>query len=152
MLFAWAGAREVRRNMPKPANRKNKSAANISIKGENIVFGDVNIKNGSFQQKVEKKADLKELEKLFTRLGRQVDEHLEGQNKDDARVALQNIEQEASKGPEADESKIDRWVKFLSEIAPDIVDVMLAALSGPGTAFTTILKKVATRAKAESPK
>jgi hypothetical protein len=138
--------------MPKPAKRKNQPAPNMSIRGENIVVGDVNVKNGSFRQTVVKKTDLKDLENLIKLLDRHVNERLEGNDKDEARVALQNIQQEAQKGSKADESKIDHWIKFLSDMAPDIVDVMLAALTGPGTAFTTIIKKVATRAKAASQK
>lgn len=56
----------------------------------------------------------------------------------------------AEKGAQADQTDLQRWMGNIQKMAPDIVDVILASLGGPLSAVTTILKKVAERAKQTS--
>ena len=63
---------------------------------------------------------------------------------------VNDIESEISKGEQADESFLARRLRNLKKSAPDIADVALSALAGPGAAISTIVKKVAGRIKAES--
>lgn len=67
--------------------------------------------------------------------------------KDELVETVQRIEKEAGKGAAADEGKLGRWVKNIAGMAPDILDVMAAALGGPLSAAGVILQKVVARAK-----
>ena len=48
--------------------------------------------------------------------------------------AVQQIEQEASKGEDANPTKVKRWLRLLGDAAPDILLVTLRALATPGVA------------------
>ncbi len=64
--------------------------------------------------------------------------------------SVRDIENEVVKGEHADESFLARRLRNLKKSAPDIAEVALSALSGPGPAISTIVKKVAEKIKAES--
>ncbi len=68
--------------------------------------------------------------------------------KDELREAVQHLEKETAKGDQANEGRLERWVNHLAGMAPDILEVMGAALSGPLSAAGVILKKVIERAGA----
>lgn len=67
--------------------------------------------------------------------------------KDELRDAVQHVEKEAAKGEAASEGRLERWVKHLAGMAPDILEVMGAALGGPLSAAGLILKKVIAKAQ-----
>lgn len=72
-------------------------------------------------------------------------------DKDEIQDTVKRIEKEtAEKGPAADESKLERWVKNIGGMAPDILEVMASAFGGPVSAAGTILKKVIERAKSQA--
>jgi hypothetical protein len=68
-------------------------------------------------------------------------------DKEEITETVQKIEQEVKKGNQANDSKLKRWMENLNKMAPDIVDVILASLSGPVSGLTAVLKKVAEHAK-----
>ena len=51
---------------------------------------------------------------------------------------------------DANESFLSRRLRNLKKTAPDIADVALAALAGPGSAISTSVKKVAKKLKSEA--
>ncbi len=63
---------------------------------------------------------------------------------------VNDIESEITKGEQADESFLARRLRNLKKSAPDIADVALSALAGPGAAISTIVKKVAEKIKSEA--
>ena len=63
---------------------------------------------------------------------------------------INDIESEIAKGEQANESFLTRRLRNLKKSAPDIADVALSALSGPGAAISMIVKKVAEKIKAEA--
>ncbi|MBL8093361.1 MAG: hypothetical protein JNL73_04275 [Anaerolineales bacterium] len=69
-------------------------------------------------------------------------------DKDEIVETVQRIEKEAAKGDQAEAGKLERWVKNVAGMAPDILEVMAAAFAGPVSAAGTILKKVIERARA----
>lgn len=73
-----------------------------------------------------------------------------GVERDEIAQNVRLIEKESTKAAAADEHKLERWVKHLMEIAPDIVEVLAAAFAGPASAAGTILKKVIERARAQA--
>jgi len=70
-------------------------------------------------------------------------------DKNEIKETVQKIQQEASAGEHANETKLGRWLKFLAGIAPDIFDVTVATLASPAAGFGMIAKKIAARAKSE---
>lgn len=60
---------------------------------------------------------------------------------------IERIQQEVAKGEKANERKLERWLRDLAEMAPDIFDVTVAALTNPAVAVGMVVKKVAEKAK-----
>ncbi len=91
-----------------------------------------------------------EMEKLFKRVHEDIEVRPEDQKVDKAKLENQvkKIETEAAKGERADKVKLERWMKTLAKMAPDIVEVMAASLAGPVAGFTVVFKKIVERANA----
>ena len=62
---------------------------------------------------------------------------------------INDIENEISKGEQVNESFLARRLRNLKKSAPDIAEVALSALAGPGAAISTIVKKLAQKIKEE---
>lgn len=96
--------------------------------------------------------DAKELAVLFEKLYRHVESRPNDPNVDKSEISeiIQKIEKESSKGNDANEMKLGRWVENLGQMAPDILDVVLASLGGPVSGITAVVKKIADRAQQQS--
>lgn len=73
---------------------------------------------------------------------------LPSQEKDDLTAEVREIETAIATG-EAAEPWLARKLRSLKKMAPDIAEVALAALGGPGAAAGAIVKKVAEKVKNE---
>ena len=71
----------------------------------------------------------------------------DGPHKDAAKATIKNLESEARKGDKADESKVNKWINFLAEIAPDVWEVAINTLLNPINGIGTAFIKVAGRAR-----
>lgn len=93
--------------------------------------------------------DAKELTALFEKLYQHIESRPPDPNVDKEEIVetVQKIEQETSKGEQANETKLTRWMDNLNKIAPDVIDVALASLGGPVSGVTAVLKKIADRAR-----
>lgn len=125
----------------------------ISVQGGNAV-GVINASGSArvnLKQQVIQQAS-PEMEKLFKRLHRKIKTRREDPGVDKVKLEKQvkKIEAEAARGPDADQGKLERWVKTLANMAPDIVEVMAASLAGPVAGFTLVFKKIVERARATS--
>jgi len=63
---------------------------------------------------------------------------------------VQKIEKESAKGEEANPNRVERWLKFLADMAPDILEVTAATLANPITGVAAVIRNVAKRASAET--
>ena len=97
-------------------------------------------------------AQVDELSTLFARLYEAINNRPDDPNVDKEEIweTIQKIESESEKQGQANVSKLERWVTYLSSIAPDIVDVILASLGGPVSGFTAVLKKIAQQAHTQT--
>lgn len=125
----------------------------LSIQGENVI-GVINA-SGSSRLNVNQKITHRdqatpEMERLFKRVRKQVRSRPEDPrvDKDTLEKQVKQIEAEAAKGEAANKAKLERWVKTLAQMAPDIVEVMAASLGGPVAGFTVVFKKIVERARA----
>jgi len=131
--------------------RNRTQSPSVTVNGGNAVgyiitsrSSRVNLKQQVIQQ------TSPEMEKLFKRTRRKIKTRREDPKVDKERLESQvkKIETEAAKGPAADPGKLERWVKTLAKMAPDIVEVMAASLAGPVAGFTMVFKKNVERARA----
>lgn len=125
----------------------------ISINGKNVI-GMINA-SGSARVNVDQQIihqSSPEMQKLFKRAHKRIQVRPEDPKVDQAKLENQvkKIEAEAAKGEAADPSKLERWLKTLAKMAPDIVEVMAASLAGPVAGFAVVFKKIVERAKAAS--
>ena len=66
-------------------------------------------------------------------------------DKEDLKVAVEEIATEDKKGEGADESFIARRLRNIQRIAPDILDVVMATIANPAAGFGMVAKKVGER-------
>ena len=123
----------------------------MSIKGENVI-GMINA-NGSARVRVDQKVihqATPNLDKAFKRAHKKIRSRPDDPkaSKQKLENQVKKIEVEAAKGGRADRVKLERWIKTLAKMAPDIVEVMAASLGGPIAGFTVVFKKILERAKA----
>ena len=97
-------------------------------------------------------AEVKEISILFEKLYLAIQTRQEDPNvtKEEINETLKRIENEIGKGNQASQPKLQRWMEYLNNMAPDIVDVILASLGGPVSGITAVLKKVAERAREQA--
>jgi hypothetical protein len=88
-----------------------------------------------------------EIAKAFSLLLQAVNEMPESPEQTMAVTAIQNLEVEARKGENADESNVHKWFSFLAEMAPDIYEVAVNSFSNPILGLSTVFKKVAERGR-----
>jgi len=128
-------------------------SSSMSIKGQNVI-GVINA-SGSARLNVNQQIIHQvtpEMDKLFKSAHKRLSARPEDPKVDQAKLKKQvrKIEAEAAKGEAADQSRLERWLKTLAQMAPDIVEVMAASLAGPVAGFTLVFKKIVERAKAAS--
>jgi hypothetical protein len=72
------------------------------------------------------------------------------QEKADVQAELQEVEQELRKGEQADETFIQRRLRNVKRMAPDILDVVLTTFANPVLGMGMVAKKVAEKMKADA--
>lgn len=95
-------------------------------------------------------ASAQDLAALFNAIYKQIDALPNERNADkpDIKDAVKKIETEAAKGEQGNPNTVERWFKFLKDLAPDILEVTAAALLNPVAGISTTIKKIAEKARA----
>ncbi|HEX7973556.1 MAG TPA: zinc ribbon domain-containing protein [Anaerolineales bacterium] len=93
-----------------------------------------------------------ELAKLFSAIYDRIQARPPDPNTEKPEIAdtVKKIEEETGKGEQANPSRLERLLKTLALMAPDILDVTVATLTNPITGIATVIRKVAEKAKAEA--
>ena len=127
------------------------------VGGDKITVGDISGSDGiaigrGAQATVTKGVSGEELAQLFGNIYQKIEARPEDPDvdKDELVGTVQKIEKEAEKGEKANSKKVERWLKFLAEMAPDILEVTAAALANPVAGVATAIGKIAKRAQAEA--
>jgi len=138
---------------------KKKQSERVDTGGGAYVGGGVQVTDGDFVgrdqivygDKVHGLAG-EELARLFTAVYRQIETRPEDPDvdKEELTETVQKVEKEAAKGEAANPSKVERWLKTLALMAPDILEVTAACLLNPVAGVATVIRKVAEKAKAEA--
>jgi hypothetical protein len=71
-------------------------------------------------------------------------------DKQEISETVQNIQTEVVKSDRANVNKVERWLKTLALMAPDIFEVTVATLTNPITGLGTAIRKIAEKARLES--
>lgn len=117
----------------------------ISVTAENNQNSNINVAGGHIRQTINNSQKSGEVEALFTSLLAHIEKLPPGDTKKDANQALEGLKQEAAKGGQAEESRVERWLKFLVEAAPDIKDVAVKTFLNPVDGLSEVFRKVAKR-------
>jgi hypothetical protein len=137
-------------------NKNKKAPPSINITGENVV-GSIEASGRAkvdvAQSSVHKTSD-PSFDLLFELLEKKIKSRPEDPNVDKQEIQEQvnQIKAEAAQGEKANPNKLERWIRNLFGMAPDIVDVMAASLGGPISGLTTVIQKIAARVKADAEK
>lgn len=120
------------------------SGGGISIGGNvggNVIIGNNNTVNT--QQGI----NAQDLMALFNGIQNQIETRPEDPNvgKEEISEIVKRIEKEAAKGDGANKDKVSRWLETLSDLAPDILTVTVAALANPVAGVAAGIKIVAER-------
>lgn len=101
------------------------------------------------QQTIHQGASGSELAKAFQEIYKKVDVMPEDPNveKGEIKSQVKLIETEAAKGADANAVKVERWLKGLKEIAPDILTVTAAALLNPAAGVAQAVALVARKVR-----
>ncbi len=126
-----------------------KTGSNYTMDGK--VTGGVVVMGPDAQVKITQNvgASTAEITRMFDAVFQHIQSRPENPDvdKSEIKATVQNIQQEAAKNEEANQSKLERWLKYLAGIAPDILDVMAASLGGPVTGFAAVFKKILDKAR-----
>jgi len=140
--------------MPKKQEKKPVSGVsiggNVDTGGGDIAGG--NIKKGDvYQSHGLKASDIKE---MFSPIYQSIDQNeaLPTEDREDLKVMVAEIEGEAAKGSEADQSLVARHLRTIARMAPDILDVTLKTIANPVLGLAAIAQKIASKASEEQPK
>lgn len=126
----------------------------INTGGGAIIGGSVNIDSGEFvgRDKITTYSaypSIDELSQAFAQIYKQIEDRPSDPNvdKEEIQEQIEKIEKEAQKGEHAHEGRLKRWLGTLGEMAPDIFDVVISTLTNPMMGATTVVQKVAQKAR-----
>ncbi|MGD8752440.1 MAG: hypothetical protein PVG14_13515, partial [Anaerolineales bacterium] len=88
--------------------------------------------------------------RLFERINIEIDaKEMSETDKQDLKADIKELKVEAEKGDQADDSFIMRRLRNIQRMTPDILEVVLAALTNPAAGFTLSVQKIARKMRAE---
>ncbi len=144
---AAAGGIQPESSLAPNNNNYNHFGDNVSVhtsgNNQNIIVGDnSSITNGLTGPDVAK---------LFEDVFRQIDQQNNSEaDKQEIRETVELIQDEVAKGEKANEKALTAFIRSLQKMAPDILDVVLAAAANPMLAASVIARKVADKIKADA--
>jgi hypothetical protein len=135
---------------------KKEQPARIDTGGGAYVGGQVSTGGGDFvgrdQITYAQEPGGDEIARLFAEIYQKIEARPKDEDVDKKELTdtVQKIEEEATKGEEANPKKVERWLKTLGMMADDILEVTVACLTSPGAGIAAVIKKIAEKAKGEA--
>ncbi|HSD84856.1 MAG TPA: CHAT domain-containing protein [Anaerolineae bacterium] len=123
----------------------------VTIKGKNVKIGGDSITG----DKILTTGSSADIASLFATIYRQIDAYpdLKPRDKEDLKADVKDVEAETTKvaqGQKADESFLERRLRSIARMAPDILDVMATTFASPALGAATIIRKVIARVRQET--
>ncbi len=126
----------------------------VNTEGGAYIGGNVDTGGGKFVGRDDNSVSLKEssVENAFSLIFDRIDENkkISIQDKGDIKSELKEIKTELLRGTKANESFIQRRLRNIRRMSPDILDIILAAMINPAAGLGLVAKKVAEKIKAET--
>ncbi len=137
--------------MKKP--RKSDQSANYGVN----IAGNVNTGGGDItgRDHIEIRSSgptLEQLNAAFAPIYARIDrlEHLPKEDREDLQAATKEIQDEVAKGEKADDTVLQRRLRGLGRMAPDILEVVIATIGNPLLGLGVVARKIADKAGGES--
>ena len=137
--------------MAEQEEKKDKSSVNINgnvdTGGGDIAGRDINKRDVSQTHGLQ----AEDVRELFTPIYELIEQKsdLSDDDKNDLKDIVEEINDEAVKGEEADEKKLGRNLRFIARMAPDILDVTLKTIANPALGLAAVAQKIASKASSE---
>ena len=127
-----------------------------NVGGDNISVGNISRSQGvaigrGAQATVQSGIGAKELSQLFSAIYQKIESRPPDPlvEKEEITAQVKRIEDEVATAEKAEPAKIERWLRNLAVMAPDILEVTVAALTSPLAGISTAVRKIAQKAKEE---
>lgn len=122
----------------------------VNTGGGTYIRGNVHTGGGDFVGRDKIVNAQTNITQSFTHIYTQIEQHptLPTQEKADLKADVKELETELQKGDQADATFLERRLRNIQRMAPDIWEVILATLANPAAGFGVIAAKVAAKMKA----
>lgn len=152
------GADATVANVTGSNNTVTQNSHNQNVRGKNVVVIGAGATvtqaaaGENIQQTIHQAASASELASLFEVIYQKVDARPNDPkvSKKEIKDVVQDIQDEAAKGEDANANRVKRWLEDLKEIAPDILQVTAAALLNPIAGVAKAIELVAQRVSDEA--
>jgi hypothetical protein len=119
----------------------------VDIEGGSYIEGNIKAGGVDFlgRDTIDIAANLEDVIRLFNNINDLVDEKEDAtpEEKDDLHLIIKEIEVEAIKGEETDESILARRLRMLGKVSPDIFEIVLDTLGNPEAGISEVTRNVA---------
>lgn len=126
------------------------------VGGDKISVGNISRSQGvaigrGARAAVQSGMGAKELHELFSAIYQKIEARPPDPlvEKEEITEQVKRIEDEVATAEKAEPAKIERWLRNLAAMAPDILEVTVAALTSPLAGISTAVRKIAQKAKEE---
>jgi hypothetical protein len=94
----------------------------------------------------------KDVENFFAKVTQKIDAkpELAPTDKEDLKAEVQDLQTEVAKGEEANESFLERRLRNIKRMAPDILDTIATTLASPQAGLASVIRKVMQKAQADA--
>jgi len=114
--------------------------------GGNAVGSNINMGGKNVNQNVRNISNEVNVQNIFRPIVAQTEKIKDPAVREDVSDILNKLQVEARKGIQADERRVQSWMNFLAEIAPDVWDVAIRTFINPIDGISLAFRKVATKA------
>ncbi len=128
------------------------------VGGDRISVGNISGSQGvaigrGSQVKIQSGTNVKELSELFSAIYQKIQSRPPDPvvEKEEIIDQVKRIENEMAAGEKAEPAKVERWLRNLAAMAPDILDVTVAAITNPAAGIYLAIRKIAQKVKEEVP-
>lgn len=127
------------------------------VGGDQISVGDISDSEGvaigrGARVEIRSGIGTKELAQLFSPIYKKIESRPPDPSveKEEITDRVKRIEKEVATGEKAEPTKVERWLRNLAAMAPDILDVTVAALTSPIAGISMAIRKIAQKVKEET--
>jgi len=131
-----------------------KGSKNVKIGGDSVTGNKIETTGGSKYVGGDDNSvtgwSAKDVENFFVSISQLIDvkRDIDPQDKPDLKADLKDVQTEVAKGEDADESFLERRLRSIKRMAPDILETIATTLADPKAGLAMVIRKVMIKAKA----